>query len=128
MKKSTVFIAITVTAFFVSAHQDAFTSQQNPKPISGQANPQAQNKNIPNKPKKKFRRRLPNYYGKVNVSLTQRATIYKMQEQYFYKIADLEEKIDQLKSARDQQVYNVLTDLQKQRLQFFKSGGGKKQN
>lgn len=60
---------------------------------------------------KKFRGRLPNYFGKV-VDLEQRDQIYAIQAQFNEQIASLEAEIKKLALERDRQVEGVLTPEQ----------------
>lgn len=76
--------------------------------------------------KKKFRPRLPNYYGQIGLTEAQRKQIYGIQREYFSQIAELEEKIAALEAQRDQRIYNVLTAEQKQHL-FQRLEAAKKQ-
>ena len=60
---------------------------------------------------KKYRGRLPNYFGKV-INSEQRSEIYAIQAKYNEQIASLEAQIEKLSSERDQQVEGVLTPEQ----------------
>ena len=57
--------------------------------------------------------RLPNYYGKVDVSDEQRQNIYRIQADYEVKIESLLDEIEQLRTDRDEKVAAVLTDEQR---------------
>ena len=58
-----------------------------------------------------FRRRLPNYYAKV-VDAKQREAIYKIQKEYFDKIAALQAQLVAIITERDQKVGAVLSPEQ----------------
>lgn len=60
---------------------------------------------------KKYRGRLPNYFGKV-INSEQRDQIYAIQAKYNEQIAALEMQIEKLSAERDQQVEAVLTPEQ----------------
>lgn len=68
-------------------------------------------------PAKKTQRRLPNHFSKLDLSDQQRDKIYDAQAKYNSKIDELEAQIEQLKTARKQEVESVLTSSQKQKLQ-----------
>jgi hypothetical protein len=61
-------------------------------------------------------RRLPSYYGQIGLSDPQRQAIYRLQEAYSEQIDALEKQLETLKARRDQEIENVLTAAQKQRL------------
>ncbi|MHC4177839.1 MAG: hypothetical protein ACYSWU_10045, partial [Planctomycetota bacterium] len=65
---------------------------------------------------KKFRGRLPNYYGQV-VDQKQRATIYKIQAEYAPKIAELKAQLEALTKQRDEKVAAVLTPEQRKKVE-----------
>jgi hypothetical protein len=65
---------------------------------------------------KEFRGRLPPYYSGI-VTEGQRREIYKIQERYATKVADLRAQLDGLTEERDAEIEGVLTAAQRQRLQ-----------
>ena len=65
---------------------------------------------------KKFRGRLPNHYRKV-VDEQQRKAIYKIQEEYASKAADLKAQLKALIKERDEKVVAVLTPEQVKKVQ-----------
>lgn len=76
--------------------------------------------------KKKFRGRLPNYYGKVGVSNEQRQTIYGIQAKYHEQIEALERQIAELTEKRDAEIEAVLTPAQKARVKELVEAAKKK--
>lgn len=66
--------------------------------------------------KRKSVRRLPSYYGQVGLSDAQREAIYRLQEAYAEQLDVLEKQLETLKGRRDQEIENVLSPAQKQRL------------
>jgi hypothetical protein len=66
--------------------------------------------------KRKSVRRLPSYYGQVGLSDVQREAIYRLQEAYAEQLDALEKQLETLKNRRDQEIENVLSPAQKQRL------------
>lgn len=71
----------------------------------------------PGTPVRKFRRRLPNYYGQIGITQAQRLKIYSIQEGYFTKIVELERQLAALQAQRDKEIEDVLTPDQKDRLE-----------
>ncbi|MGH7202795.1 MAG: hypothetical protein ACREJB_19470, partial [Planctomycetaceae bacterium] len=91
----------------------ADSARTEPKAASlqiAQADPAADSAETkPAAPKKNYRGRLPNNYGKLGVSSVQRQTIYNIQGTYNEQIEALEMQIAELKKKRDEEVFNVLT-------------------
>ena len=77
------------------------------QPASGPAAPGSKRKSV---------RRLPSYYGQVGLSDVQREAIYRLQEAYAEQLDALEQQLEALKGRRDQEIENVLSPAQKQRL------------
>ena len=69
---------------------------------------------------KKFRGRLPSYYPQV-VDEKQRETIYKIQEEYASKIADLKAQLAAITKQRDEKVIAVLTPEQLNKIEQLKA-------
>lgn len=67
-------------------------------------------------------RRLPKYYGKVNLSDAQRFKIYDIQGAYETQLDRLEQQIVQLKEKRDAEVRGVLTLQQQRKLDQLLAG------
>ena len=61
-------------------------------------------------------RRLPNYYGQVGLSGTQKDEIYKIQTAAGEQIATLQTQIETLEKKRNDDVRAVLTDEQKSKV------------
>ncbi|MCH7978744.1 MAG: hypothetical protein IH935_07185, partial [Acidobacteria bacterium] len=80
----------------------------------------------PSRTKKTFRRRVPNYYGQVGLAKKQRERIYSIQKKYFNEITALEEKIEELKEKRNGEMYDVLDDSQKKKLDNLREAAAKK--
>ncbi len=78
------------------------------------------------KKSKKLRGRLPNYYGKVGVTKTQRTKIYELQASYNEKIAALVQQIADLKAKRDMEVEAVLKPEQKKKVEELREAARKK--
>ena len=72
--------------------------------------------------KKKFRGRLPNNYGKVGISDTQRKTIYTIQAGYRKQLVALTQQIADLKSKQNEEIEAVLTPEQRDRLKTLRAG------
>lgn len=68
----------------------------------------------PTKPagERAFKGRLPAYFSQV-VDTAQRKEIYSIQLRYVQSIERLKEQLKQLTNDRDDEVWNVLSDLQK---------------
>ena len=94
---------VTAAVLLVSV---AFAQEPPPK------KPAAEPKASSTQTVKKFRGRLPMYYGKV-VSDKQRTEIYGIQEKYSQQIIKLQEELEALTAKRDAEVEQVLTDEQR---------------
>ncbi|QDU51000.1 hypothetical protein [Gimesia panareensis] len=57
--------------------------------------------------------RLPNHYGKLNLSDTQRDKIYKIQTDYKSQIDSLKKQLAELNAKKDAECAEVLTTSQK---------------
>ena len=66
--------------------------------------------------KKTSLRRLPNYFGQVGLSGTQKDEVYKIQETAGEQIAVLRAQIETLEKKRDDDIRAVLTDEQKKKV------------
>lgn len=77
---------------------------QPPKPVLADDEPQ------------RFRGFLPSNWGKIGLSDAQKQEIYKRQAKYKAQIRALEQEIAELKSQERKELYEVLTDAQKDRL------------
>jgi hypothetical protein len=64
----------------------------------------------------KVRGRLPRYFGKVGVSVNQKRRVYSIQALYRERFATLTRQLEALKAQERQEVLEVLTELQTQRL------------
>ncbi|QDU21115.1 hypothetical protein [Urbifossiella limnaea] len=60
---------------------------------------------------------LPQNYGKLGLTDTQKQQVYEVQAKYNTEIDKLDAKIRELKAARDKEVKAVLTPEQKKRLE-----------
>lgn len=89
----------------------AGVSQETPKPAAAKAAKAA------NKAKTKARGRLPNNWGKLGITTTQREKIYDIQARYNEQIDALEAQLAELKMKRDQEAEAVLTPEQRKQLQ-----------
>lgn len=74
---------------------------------------------------KEFRGRLPQHYSGI-VTEGQRREIYKIQERFAAKIAELQAQLDALKKERDDEVEGVLTAAQIKRLAKAREEGSAK--
>lgn len=61
-------------------------------------------------------RRLPRYYGRLNLDDNQRSDIYAIQEKYYAKIDELQKRLDALKVQRNVEIQEVLSPEQARRL------------
>ncbi|QDT91966.1 hypothetical protein [Gimesia algae] len=62
---------------------------------------------------KKFKGRLPNHYGKLNLSDTQRDKIYKIQANYKSEIDSLKKQLAELNKKKNAEIVTVLEPSQK---------------
>lgn len=62
---------------------------------------------------KKFKGRLPNHYGKLNLSDTQRDKIYKIQADYKSEIDSLKKQLAELNKKKNAEIVSVLEPSQK---------------
>jgi hypothetical protein len=76
--------------------------------------------------KKKFRGRLPNNYGNVGISDTQRKTIYGIQAGYRKQLVALTQQIAELKSKQSEELEAVLTAAQLENLKELREASRKK--
>lgn len=76
---------------------------------------------------KEFRGRLPNYYRMV-VDEKQREAIYKIQEEYAPKIAELKAQLAAITQERDEKVAAVLTPEQLQKIEEAKAAAKAKRS
>lgn len=74
---------------------------------------------------KKYRGRLPNYFGRV-VNDTQRAEIYSIQARFNEQIADLEAQVESLAKQRDEQVVKILTPEQLEEVERYREEASKR--
>jgi len=65
----------------------------------------------------KVKGKLPQYWGKIGLSDTQKQTIYTIQGKYGTEIDKLKAKIEELETTRDKEMKAVLSDDQKKALQ-----------
>ncbi|MFO1020520.1 MAG: hypothetical protein U0903_07470 [Planctomycetales bacterium] len=70
--------------------------------------------------------RLPNHFGKLDLTDEQRQTIYKIQDKYDAEIDQLEAKLKELKGLRQKEMEGALTKEQQSRLKLLKNEGSKK--
>ncbi len=70
---------------------------------------------IDDAPKKRSRRRLPRYFGQLDLDNQQREDVYSIQAGYQQQLDDLAKRIAVLKSARDAECQEVLNPAQKQK-------------
>lgn len=69
---------------------------------------------------KKFRGRLPSYYRQV-VDEKQRDAIYKIQEEFASKIADLKAQLAAITKQRDEKITATLTSEQLEKVEKLKT-------
>ncbi len=70
--------------------------------------------------------RLPNNYGKLELSGAQKDSIYKVQDQYGSEIEALIKQVETLRQKRDAEIAAVLTDEQKVKLKALLADSAKK--
>lgn len=73
--------------------------------------------------KKNTGNRLPKNYGKLGLTQQQKDRIYEIQGKYNPQISELEAKIKQLRSERDQMIESALTPAQRERLVELRGAG-----
>jgi hypothetical protein len=61
-------------------------------------------------------RRVPNYFGQLGLSATQRESIYRIQAKHQPKIDAIEKQLDELRAQALQECESVLTDAQRKML------------
>tara|TARA_R110002095_G_scaffold55012_5_gene47448 strand:- start:1519 stop:1905 length:387 start_codon:yes stop_codon:yes gene_type:complete len=66
---------------------------------------------------KKSKGRLPNYYGKLNLTPEQRDKIYKIQADYNPQIDSLKKQLDELNKKRNTEYETILSASQKANLE-----------
>ncbi len=71
---------------------------------------------IDDSPKKRSRRRLPRYFGQLDLDKKQREDVYSIQESYQQQLDDLAKRMAVLKSERDAKYREVLKPVQKRKL------------
>ena len=76
-------------------------------------------------PRAKPADRLPNYYAQV-VDKNQREAIYKIQQEYEPKLAELRQKLDALTKERDAKIRAVLTPEQLKKVEQLQEEARKK--
>ena len=74
----------------------------------------------------KLKGRLPNNYGKVDLTMAQREKIYAIQNDYDAQLDALKEQIKQLVAKRDADIDGVLTAEQKSKLAALRDEAKKK--
>lgn len=65
---------------------------------------------------KKLKGRLPNHYGKLNLSTEQRTKVYQIQADYKSQIASLKKQLAELNKKQNTECAAVLTGTQKSTL------------
>lgn len=130
MRKWILVVTVVSVSFALVVAQQAFTNDTQPSvqktTVIALAQKKAEKASSPSKKKKTFRRRVPNYYGQVGISKKQREKIYEIQKEYFNEITALEEKIEELKEKRNGEMYDVLDDSQKKKLDNLREAAAKK--
>jgi Spy/CpxP family protein refolding chaperone len=101
----------------VSAEQAQFVALQKSKPTD--------KKSDVKKPRK-FRGRLPNYWGRIGLSESQRKKIYGVQLSYRERILMLEKQLLELREKQDAEMEAVLTSAQKKKLDELLENARKK--
>lgn len=99
-------------------------AQQAAKPPKGANSAGDATAAAPAKTRAKPRGRLPTYYGKV-VDPTQKEKIYKIQQSYEPKIADLNAQLQALRDKRDAEIDAVLTADQRQKVAQYRADAKK---
>ncbi len=67
----------------------------------------------------KLRGQLPKGWGKIGLSDEQKQAIYRIQNKYNAEIERLQAKINELKTARDKEMRDILTPEQRKRLEQY---------
>jgi Spy/CpxP family protein refolding chaperone len=68
-------------------------------------------------PPAKVKGKLPQHWGKIGLTDTQKQTIYQIQGKYGSEIDKLKAKIDEIETTRDKEMKAVLTAEQKKALE-----------
>ena len=71
-------------------------------------------------------RRLPTYFGRLELDDEQRETIYEIKEDFGPKIEDLRQELAELQAEMSAEIEDVLTTTQKSALAKLKDGSGTK--
>lgn len=80
----------------------------------------------PAKGEDKLKGRLPNNYGKIDLTMAQRDKIYAIQNGYDAQLDALKEQMKQLVAKRDADIDAVLTAEQKSKLESLRAEAKKK--
>ena len=80
----------------------------------------------PNKSKAKVVRRLPNNYGKIGLSKSQKDKIYAIQSGYRAKIREILRELEDLRTQQSLDIQSVLTEDQKKELNKILEASRKK--
>lgn len=99
-------------------------AQQAAKPPKGANSAGGTTAAAPAKTRANPRGRLPTYYGKV-VDPIQKEKIYKIQQSYEPKIADLNAQLQALRDKRDAEIDAVLTAEQRQKVAQYRADAKK---
>ncbi|MEZ6123972.1 MAG: hypothetical protein R3C49_12440 [Planctomycetaceae bacterium] len=67
-------------------------------------------------------RRLPTYYGQLELKDDQKEDIYKIRESFGARIDDLEAQLEELRGQMNKEIEGVLTTTQKSALSKLKAG------
>jgi hypothetical protein len=70
--------------------------------------------------------RVPPFFGQVGLTPDQRQKVYSVREKYAARVADLKKQIADVQAEELADCEKVLTDTQKQLLNQFRSGGGRR--
>jgi Spy/CpxP family protein refolding chaperone len=76
----------------------------------------SKSKSTKTKKARKYRGRLPNYYGRIGLSDKQRKKIYSIQISYHEQILALEKQLKELRTKQSTEIEAVLTSDQKKKL------------
>lgn len=119
MKNLTKPAVAVVACLFLFVSVQAIQSQEKGKKAdAGKAEakkdaPKEVKKEAPKEEKKEAGKRLPRFYGQLNLNDEQKQKVYAIQDKYEPQIAELQTKIRELRKKSSDESMAVLTDEQK---------------
>jgi len=120
-----LFVCLSVT---LVAIRSGYSENENPGAQTAAAEAPAGKKLKASRPRKRARGRLPNYYGKLELSDEQRNTVYEIQVKYRPQLRALQQQLHALRKQQNQDVEKVLTPAQKEQLTVLRAAAKHKRD